>query len=749
MDKLTGSVTRITYVNPDNGYTVLRLDPDKKHVPGLSRDGLVTVVGNLPTISPGEHLKLEGHWGEHSEYGTQFTVEICRQSLPSSLAGIKRYLGSELINGIGPELAERIVDHFEKQTLEIIENQSERLSEVPGIGAKRSKMIRRAWEEQKEVKEIMLFLHSHGVSTNLAVRIYKTYGDKSLQIVREDPYQLEQDIHGIGFKTADGIAQNLGLPSDHPSRIEAGVIYSLNDMVNNGHVYVPRNLLIQQSVQLLETAPEMIAAALDRLAANGRIRADQVPTKEGNELLARTVPESNPSATNNLQVVYLTPFHYAEKGSAKILKTLAQQLPSRLSDIPPAFAEKDASLDKQKIDLSPQQRSAVLTALSHPVSVLTGGPGTGKTTCLKHLISILDTQHKRYALASPTGRAAKRLAQATDRPASTIHRLLGYSPLKGFKYGAQKPLPIDILVVDEASMLDLLLTYNLLKALEAGTHLLLVGDVDQLPSVGAGNVLRDVIDSGIAPITRLESIFRQAADSDIITNAHLINQGQMPQFIQEEGQNSDFYLFPSEDARQAADWILDLVSKRIPREFGFDPTKDIQVLSPLYRGPAGVNTLNQRLQQTLNPKSEENPDHQLMGALFRVKDKVMQIQNNYSKNVFNGDIGIVREINAFEHTLTVDFDGSPVEYEWNEADELVLAYAVSIHKAQGAEFPVVILPLVTQHYIMLQRNLFYTAITRAQKLCVLAGNKRAIAIAVRNNKVAQRFSALYWRLGTN
>ena len=748
MDTLSGSVIRITYFNEENSYTVLRLKPNQTNVPGLSRDGLATVVGNLPEISPGEHLSLEGRWSTHPQYGKQFTVEVCRQTLPATIEGLKRYLGSGLIQGIGPQLAERIVDHFEKDTLEVIEEQPQQLSEVPGIGTKRSHMITQAWEEQKEIKEIMLFLHSHGVSTNLSVKIYKAYGEESLAVVQQDPYQLERDIHGIGFKTADSIAQNLGLPTDHPSRMEAGVIYTLNEMINEGHVYAPRSPLTDRALELLEADPDLIDEALERLVKENRIRVDQIPLHE--EVPPSTKHSNEPGGTpaQHTTALYLTPFYHAETGVAERLKTLSGHLLSRLSDIPPAFVEKERALREGPINLSAQQQSAVHTALSHPVSVLTGGPGTGKTTCLKYLISILDDQEKRYALASPTGRAAKHLSLATDRPASTLHRLLGYSPLKGFKHNRRNPLPVDIVVVDEASMLDLLLTYNLLKALEAGTHLLLVGDVDQLPSVGAGNVLHDIIASGIAPVTRLKAIFRQAADSHIITNAHRINQGKMPFFPQrsQDERAPDFYRFPAEDAEEAGDWIIDLVSERIPKEFGVHPVEDIQVLSPMYRGAAGVDALNQRLQEVLNPAASTKLERSLLGSLYRQGDKVMQTQNNYPKNVYNGDIGTLQDMNAVEQTLTVDFDGASVEYEWHEADQLVLAYAVSVHKAQGGEFPAVVLPLVTQHYILLQRNLLYTAITRAQKLCVLAGNMRAIAIAVKNNKVAHRHSALDWRL---
>jgi len=715
MDKLSGSVVRITYFNEENGYTVLRLKPDQPNVPGLSRDGLATVVGNLPEISPGEHLTLEGRWSTHAQYGTQFAVEVCRQTLPATIEGLKRYLGSGLIKGIGPQLAERIVDHFEKDSLEVIESHPRRLRDVPGIGPKRSRQITRAWEEQKEVKEIMLFLHSHGVSTNLAVKIYKAYGEESLAAVQEDPYQLERDIYGIGFKTADSIAKNLGLPPDHPSRMEAGVIYTLNEAANEGHVFLPRNRLTKRTLELLNTDPERIDGALDRLAGQDRIRADRIPPAGEAATSMQSEDKRGEAPDSYTTAVYLTPFYHAERGVAELLKTLSSCLLPRLSDIPPAFVEKDRKLQENILNLSPQQKSAVHTALSHPVSVLTGGPGTGKTTCLKYLISILDAQEKRYALASPTG-----------RPASTLHRLLGFSPQNGFKHNPHNPLPVDILVVDETSMLDLLLTYSLLKALDPGTHLLLVGDVDQLPPVGAGNVLHDIIGSGITPVTRLETIFRQAADSHIITNAHRINQGKLPFFPQRDkkGTDSDFYLFPASDAEEAGDWVIALVQNRVPNEFGFHPVEDIQVLSPLYRGPAGVDALNHRLQDALNPKAANKRERRLLGTLYRTGDKVMQTQNNYPKNVYNGDIGTLQDINTVDQTLTVDFEGFAVEYEWNEADQLVLAYAVSVHKAQGSEFPAVVLPVVTQHYIMLQRNLIYTAVTRAQKLCVLTGNRR-------------------------
>ncbi|HJS20517.1 MAG TPA: ATP-dependent RecD-like DNA helicase [Anaerolineales bacterium] len=739
MDRLSGSVERVTFYNPENGYTVLRLRPEHQRgiqaVPksSLSFDGLATVVGNLPEVSAGEFLHLQGHWDRHPKHGSQFKAEVCEQTLPATIAGIQGYLGSGMIKGIGPKLAERIVGRFGEDTFEVIEHQPQRLFEVTGIGVDRTARITQAWQEQKQVKEIMVFLHGHGVSTNLAVKIYKTYGDKSLETVQQNPYQLERDIHGVGFKTADRIARALGLPVDHPSRVEAGIVFALNEMIDEGHVYVPREMLAGRAVELLEVSAELIAPALDRLAQEDRIRPDLVPLdRKQSEKESRAVGEAGGSY--GMPVIYLTPLYYGEKGVAERLGNLA--------DAPPSRGINQSLFQDEH--LSSEQNSAIAMALTHPVSVLTGGPGTGKTTCLKALITTLEAQHLRYALASPTGRAAKRLSEATGRPAKTIHRLLEYSPVEGFKHNDENPLDLDFLVVDEASMLDLLLTNHLLKAVQPGTHVLFVGDVDQLPSVGAGDVLRDLIHSRAATVTRLNTIFRQAAHSRIITSAHLINQGRFPEFSQQgEG---DFFLFPAEDAAAAADWIVQIVTERVPHKFGFDAVRDIQVLAPIYRGAAGVIVLNDRLQETLNPPASNKPERRLFGAVFRLGDKVMQTRNNYDKDVYNGDIGFIRSVDVIEQRLTVDFDGRTVPFDWSEADELTLAYVVSVHKAQGSEFPVVVMPVVTQHYTMLQRNLLYTAITRARSLCVLSGSRRAIGMAVRNNKVTQRFTALEWRL---
>jgi len=746
MDNLSGSIERITFYNPENGYTVLRLRPDRSRgIPGLSRDGLTTVVGNLPEINPGEHLKLQGRWVNHPKHGQQFNAEICMQTLPATVVGIKRYLGSGLVKGVGPRLAERIVNHFGRETLAIIDEHPQRLREVPDIGPKRTRKIARAWDEQRQVKEIMLFLHSHAVSTNLAVKIFKTYGNAAIATVKNNPYQLARDIYGVGFRTADKIAQDLGLTPDHPSRIEAGIVYALNEMTNDGHVFTPQEELTRRTVDLLAVEKDLIPAALDRLAKDDRVRSELIPhIKESSE---RTFPrDTEIQAEYSSPVIYLTPLYFGEKGVAERLIILNE---SRV--------EIRNIVSRPDPNLTSEQQSAIKTALLNPISVLTGGPGTGKTTCLKSLITALESQKKRYALASPTGRAAKRLAEATNRPASTIHRLLGFSPMEGFKYSAENPLPVDFIVVDEVSMLDLILANNLLKALRPGTHMLLVGDVDQLPAVGAGDVLRDVIASGTVPITRLTQIFRQAEDSLIITNAHRINTGEMPKFSpssnskhHEDGGKArrmgDFFLFPAEDAATAADWVIEIVTERIPMTFGFNPIRDIQVLAPMYRGGTGVSSLNERLQAQLTPPKQNTPEIRLFGITFRPGDKVMQTQNNYDKDVFNGDIGFVTGVDLVEHILTVEVDGRQIDYDFTDADQLVLAYAVTVHKAQGSEFPVVVMPIVSAHYLMLQRNLLYTAITRAKNLCVLVGNRKAIGIAVKNNKVAKRFTALDWRL---
>ena len=726
MDVLTGTVERITYYNAENGYTVLRLRPSRP-IAGMGRDGLITVVGNLPEVSPGEHLELTGRWKTHSQYGRQFAAETCRQTLPASAEGIRRYLGSGLVRGIGPGMAKRIVDVFGAHTLEILDRAPHRLREVPGIGPKRTARLQEAWEAQKHIRHIMLFLHEHGITTGLAVKIYKTYGDDALEVVRNDPYRLAADIHGVGFKTADKVARALGLPEDHPSRLQAGLVYALNKAAEDGHTFLPREALLAQAAELLGQSAEALEAPLAALEADGRVVVENVPLPQVR--LAGKGGVAEAQAPYLAAGVFLPAFHTAETGIAERLKALLEA-PSRLPR---------GALPSLPAELTAPQASAVQTALTRAVTVLTGGPGTGKTTTVRALIAALEARRVRYALAAPTGRAAQRLAEATDREAATVHRLLGYKPGQGFGYHPANPLPVEFLVVDEASMLDTTLTYHLLGALAPGTHLLLVGDVDQLPSVGAGDVLREIIAFPAVATVRLETIFRQAADSLIITNAHRINRGEMPVFPKNA---RDFFLFPARDPQEAADWVVEVVTKRIPRRFGLHAPREIQVIAPMYRGPAGVHALNARLQAALNPPAAGKAERALFGQVFRVGDWVMQTQNNYDYDVFNGDLGEIVALDSVQQRLVVDFGGHRVAYDWSEADQLVLAYAISVHKAQGAEFPAVVVPMVTQHYMMLQRNLLYTAVTRAKRLCVLVGQKRAIALAVKNTNARQRFTAL-------
>jgi exodeoxyribonuclease V alpha subunit len=746
MDSLEGVVERITYYNEENGYTVLRL-----RAPGYAE--LVTVIGNLPEITPGESLRLRGEWATHQKHGKQFKADQCEQILPASIEGLKKYLGSGLIKGVGPVTASRIVKKFAAETLDILDHSPQRIREVLGIGPKRADLITRAWDEQKSIKQVMLFLQGHGVTTGLAVKIFKQYGDASIDLVQADPYRLASDIYGIGFKTADKIAHDLGLPHDAPSRVAAGVVYTLSNFADQGNVFAPQAKLVHDAAELLEVQPNQVAASLDVLEKSDQIKREviyPIKTKGGRMKDEGLSLSLHPSSLKEEPAIYLTPFYHGEVGVAKRLNAIIDARESRLSEL--------AQSDLQQIlndlgstvarhstaRLSDQQRDAIKSAVTHKVTVLTGGPGTGKTTTMRALIELLEKFHKTYALSSPTGRAAKRLSQAADRSAKTIHRLLEYAPNEGFKRNEKNPLDIDLLIVDEASMIDLLLMNHLLKAVPIDAHLLLVGDIDQLPSVGAGDVLRDVIDSGRAAVIRLDVIFRQAQNSHIITNSHRINQGQMPVTPKEA---DDFFLFVKEEPDEAADLIVDLVAARIPAKFGLK-INDLQVLSPMYRGSTGVSALNAKLQEKLNPPSDRKIERRLGGTLFRVGDRVLQTRNNYDKDVYNGDMGYMTAIDLENQTLTVSIDDRPIEYDWSEADELVLAYAISVHKAQGSEYPAIVMPLLTQHYMLLQRNLLYTAVTRAKKLVVLVGSRRALAMAVKNNKPSERFSGLKERLSS-
>ncbi len=749
--QLRGSVERITFYNAENGYSVIRLKPDSRGMLpfkyGSGRDALITVVGNLPELQPGEWLKLTGRWASHAKHGRQFQVELCEQSLPATTEGIKRYLGSGLIRGVGKVMAERIVNRFGEDTLDVIEEDPKRLREVLGIGKKRVDQIINAWEEQRAIKDVMIFLQSHGVSTNLATKIYKKYGDDSLAIVQATPYRLMQDIYGIGFKTADKIAQALGLKVDDPARIEAGIAYTLNRMAEEGHVYMPQEELEPEASDILGVEEGKITAVIDQLETSDFIKREtlQYPVDSGQlNLLRESTAEYNVSTSNSKpsvreeRAVYLTPLYYSEIGVTRRVQRMIGHPTSRLANCQLSLVKGRSSMK-----LAAQQKLAIETAVSNKVTILTGGPGTGKTTTLRSLLDLLDSGNFSYALASPTGRAAKRLAEATGRKAKTVHRLLEFNPGKGFGRNEEYPIDADMIVIDEASMLDLVLSNQLLKAIGPDSHLLLVGDIDQLPSVGAGDVLGDLIASGVTAVVRLTTIFRQAANSLIISNAHLINQGKMPATKPDA---TDFFIFTKQDAAETADLLVDVVKRRIPFKFNLDAMDDIQILAPMYNGTVGVANLNLLLQAALNPPNGRKAERKLGGRMFRVGDKVMQTVNNYDKNVFNGDIGRIISIDILQQTMNINIDGAPIVYDFLEMDELVHAYAISVHKSQGAEYPCVVMPVVMQHYMMLQRNLLYTAVTRAKKLVILVGTRKAISIAVRNNKTTQRHTALDWRL---
>ncbi len=746
--QISGSVERVTYYNAENGYSVIRLKPDSPDMLrfryAAGRDGLITVVGNLPEVNPGEWLRLRGRWTSHSEYGRQFQAEQCEQALPATTEGIKRYLGSGMIRGIGKKMAERIVHQFGEATLEIIDNDPERLRNVIGIGPKRIVGIQKAWQEQKAIKDVMIFLQSHGVSTSLAIKIYKKYGDEALTVVRNEPYRLVQDVYGIGFKTADKIAQALGLAHDDPGRIEAGIAYTLNRMAEEGHVYVPQEELEPEAAEILQVPAEKITARLETLESEAFIKRDTIRREPLQYEVGREATAPEPAVVQEERAVYLTPFYFSEVGVTNRVRRMVEHPTSRLHALQQRLRRQGwQPRTEQGISLAPHQVEAIQTAVLNKVTILTGGPGTGKTTTLRALLDLLDEGGHNYVLAAPTGRAAKRLAEASGREAKTVHRLLEFKPGEGFARNEQNPIDADLVVIDEASMLDLVLANTLLRAIGADSHLLLVGDVDQLPSVGAGDVLRDLIASGVTAVVRLQTIFRQAANSLIVQNAHRINQGQLPLTPPDA---RDFFLFVKQEPEELAALLVDVVRNRIPHKFGLDPLDDVQVLSPMYRGATGVNNLNELLQASLNPPGKGKAERRLGGRIFRTGDKVMQTVNSYDKNVYNGDIGRITFIDLVAQTITVSIDGMPVVYDFLESDELELAYAISVHKSQGAEYPCVVMPVITQHYMMLQRNLLYTAVTRAKRLVVLLGTRRALGIAVHNNRVSERHTALDWRL---
>ncbi|MBI4572412.1 MAG: ATP-dependent RecD-like DNA helicase [candidate division NC10 bacterium] len=716
---LQGTVERITYVNEETQYVVARLD-----VPG--RLDLATIVGNLPALTPGETLRLQGTWTSHKKYGDQFQVERYERVTPANLTGIQRYLGSGLIKGIGPVFAKRLVDAFGLGTLQIIEEEPARLRTVDGIGPLRLQRITAAWAEQKEIREVMLFLQGHGVSSAYAVKIFKAYGQAAIATVRANPYRLARDIYGIGFKTADRIAQNLGIPKDSPLRAQAGIVHVLHALADEGHVYVPEADLLREAETTLEIPRELLPEAIADLATEGEIVAEELP--------------------GGARGIYLTPLHVAEEQVARRLADLlrAPRIPVRI-DVEKALEWVEGVT---RLHLAPQQREAIRMALGSKALVITGGPGTGKTTILRCIIQILEKKGVRMHLASPTGRAARRMAEAAGREAVTIHRLLEWSPQAAvFQRNPHRPLETDLVIVDEASMIDVPLMNSLLRAVPLTATLLLVGDADQLPSVGPGTVLKDILDSGRIPAVRLTEIFRQAERSRIVLNAHRVNRGEFPDVSRPpRGQESDFHFLPEEDPQRLQQLIVDLACRRLPARYGLEPVEDIQVLTPMHRGVIGAAQLNAALQAALNPTLAGRAEVMRAGRVFRVGDRVMQIRNNYDKEVSNGDIGRITRITPEDQEVTVRMDGRAVTYDFSELDELTLAYAATVHKSQGSEYPAVVFPLHTTHYPMLQRTLLYTAITRARRLLVVVGTKKAVALAVKNDASQRRFSRLTDRL---
>ncbi len=722
LSELQGQVERVTYSSEESGFTIARVK-----VAGHRQ--LVTIVGTLLAPAPGETLRMKGQWVNHPRYGEQFKVTHFEREIPASAYAIQKYLCSGLIKGIGPIMAERIVKKFGETTLDVIEKEVQRLGEVEGIGKKRISLIQYAWKEHQEIREVMLFLQSHGISSAYATKIFKHYGNESIQVVKDNPYRLATDIFGIGFLTADRIAEKLGFEKDSPLRAQAGMLYVLHQLAEEGHVCYPYEPLIEKCQEILQLRREITVEAL------GTIAADQRIVIEGrNDHVGKFMQDE--------RRVYLTQLYLCETGIARRLKILAAAPKSiRRIDTDRAIGWLQHQLE---ITLVSGQIEAVRRAVEDKVLVITGGPGTGKTTIVKAILTIFSRLQVRIMLAAPTGRAAKRLGETAGLEAKTIHRMLEYSVQKGgFRRDEKSPLQCEVLIVDEVSMIDIVLMHHLLKAVPRGATLILVGDVNQLPSVGPGSVLQDIIDSGAVSVARLSEIFRQARESSIVVNAHKINRGQMPSLKASGRELDDFYFIEQEDPQEVLRIIVELIRDRIPRRFGINPVDDIQVITPMHKGVVGAGNLNQELQSVLNP----GEDRIIRGGKkFRFNDKVMQIRNNYEKEVFNGDIGRITGIDPQFQELTIRFDNRQVLYNYNDLDEIVLAYAVSVHKSQGSEYPAVILPLLTQHYVLLQRNLIYTAVTRARNLVVTVGTKKALTIGIKNDRTQRRYSSLQYRL---
>jgi exodeoxyribonuclease V alpha subunit len=724
--EIQGILDRITFQNEENGYTVARLQELEK-----GKD-LITVVGFLSGVPIGSTLSLSGNWIRDPRYGKQFKLQSYQIVKPNTINGMERYLGSGLIKGIGPTYAARIVDLFGLETLEILENDPDRLREVPGLGKTRVERIKKAWLQQKEIHQIMVFLQGHGISASYAVKIYKTYGRKSLTVVKKNPYQLSEDIWGVGFRIADSIALSLGVPANDPRRARAGLLFALHEAGSEGHCFLPEDKLLEQAVQLLKLSSESsLFPEEEGLYSNLDLVKSQVAGLVADEKIA--ADGSN---------ISLVPLYYAEKGTAANLLELSQGNPL-YGNLNTEQAIEWACRELQ-LDMAPEQAAAITMALKRKVAVLTGGPGTGKSTILKALLLILAQKGIEIKLAAPTGRAAKRMAEACSQEAKTIHRLLEYdASIRGFKRNSEAPLKADLVIIDEASMMDISLANSLFKAIAPSASLLLVGDVDQLPSVGPGNVLRDIIESGIVPVVRLQTIFRQGPGSLISLNGSRINQGEFLELLPDFEGEKDFYCIFRDEAEEIEKEIISLCKSRLQKRYGFDPIREIQVLTPMRKGLIGAENLNTRLQEILNPTTAFLD---VRTRRFQVGDKVMQIRNNYDKEVFNGDLGIISGRSTEEQSLEVNFDGRRLIYDLADLGEVALAYAITVHKSQGSEFPCVIIPIHTTHYPLLQRNLLYTAVTRGKKLVVLVGSKKAVNIAIRNNRVVKRYTKLKERL---
>jgi exodeoxyribonuclease V alpha subunit len=720
--ELEGQIERITYFSEETGFTVARLKVQGSSDP-------VTVVGNLIAPSQGEILMLKGSWLTHPKFGRQFKFTSHRTKVPATVDGIRRYLGSRLIKGIGPVMASRIVKRFGKETLDVIENRIGELEKVEGIGRKRIEMIERAWSEQKEIREVMIFLQEYGIGTGYATKIFKRYGRDSISVITKNPYRLATEIFGIGFLTADKIAHKIGFEKSAPVRSEAGILYVMQKFTEEGHVYYPYDLLIEKCQEILEVEREIIVNAFGTIAFEKKI-------------VLEDLNQDLDGFHANHKAVYLQQLYASETGIAESLARLISA-PKKVRKID---GKKAVAWVQKKIHLTlaAKQIEAVERAISEKIMVITGGPGTGKTTIINAVIKIYQQVGAKIHLAAPTGRAAKRMSEATGYPAKTIHRMLEFSPKKWkFLRDQDHPLDVDVLILDEVSMIDTTLMSSLLKGIPLRATLIMVGDANQLPSVGAGNVLKDTIRSGAVPVVELKEIFRQAKESQIIVNAHNINQGVIPKLQRDRGGLEDFYFISQEDPEQVLKIILDLVCERIPRRFHLDALDDIQVLAPMHKGNVGTENLNNKLQEVLNPSKEELSRG---GKTFRPKDKVMQVRNNYDKEVFNGDIGRITTIDPENQQVIVSFDSVLVPYDYSELDEIVLAYAISVHKSQGSEYKAVVVPVLSQHFVLLQRNLIYTAVTRGKELVVMVGSTKALAMGVRNDRIMRRYTYLAERL---